>query len=117
MDFSHIQTNYSYLLKTKGGTFRTVADWDSKNRVMTQFSNTWPDFWFYIKSWFILIPQDENSNHEKRLSKVKPHNYASKWPGHNNLSQSLLSALVMENVDRSNGLERFLEICVKSQVN
>ena len=44
MDFSHIQTNYSYLLKTKGGTFRTVADWDSKNRVMTQFSNTWPDF-------------------------------------------------------------------------
>ena len=36
---------------------------------------------------------------------------------HNNFSESILYALIMENVDRSNGLERFLEIRVKSQVN
>lgn len=44
MDFNHIQTNYNYLLKTKEGKFSTVADWDSKNRVMTKFSNTRHNF-------------------------------------------------------------------------
>ena len=34
MSFNHILTNYNYLLKTKGETFSTIANWDVKNRVL-----------------------------------------------------------------------------------
>ena len=72
MDFNHIQTNYNYLLKTKGGTFSTVADWDSKNRVMTQFSNSRPNFDAILDPGLYYFHRMRIAITEKGFQKLNP---------------------------------------------